>query len=90
VTEGSEPWHGTWGGYTNRRCRGPKCTEANRLWVAAWRARNALKEPPQHNDNGYTNYQCRCPLCTAAHAKATRERRDRKTKERLGNDGDDL
>jgi hypothetical protein len=38
-TEGPERWHGTWGGYTNNKCRGPRCREAHRLGMSKWRAR---------------------------------------------------
>jgi hypothetical protein len=39
VTQGTEIPHGTASGYTHHGCRCAPCTEAVRLAVAAWRAR---------------------------------------------------
>jgi hypothetical protein len=44
VIEGDEEWHGTAGGYTNHKCRGPKCREA---WAATMRDyKKRKKEQP--------------------------------------------
>jgi DNA-binding winged helix-turn-helix (wHTH) protein len=69
-----EPWHGTPGGYSNRKCRCRACRDANAAAVSVARERRA-KTPFElipHGENGYGNYGCRCPRCKAGHAARMR------------------
>lgn len=74
----AEPWHGTWGGYSNHACRCEPCTAASTAKQTVWRDGYKGKRLPAHihgSENGYCNYSCRCIPCTAAHAEAGRKRR---------------
>ena len=71
-----EPWHGTWNGYTNRKCRCDNCKAAARTYRAKWRAKVQQEPLPQWVEHGSvnaaTNYQCPCRTC-----KDTRNARER-------------
>ena len=68
--------HGTTNGYGNRRCRCPRCREAQRLKMRAVRAAYAQRaadgDPavPHGTISGYVNWICRCELCRKARQQA--------------------
>ena len=82
ILVGAAPWHGTEDGYTNHRCRCPRCRQANT--VANHKRRQARKSRPipAHVEHGtehcYGNYGCRCGPCRVAHSQARRDYRERK------------
>ncbi len=61
-------YHGTNGGYSNRRCRCDRCRDAHTKELRDYR-RRMLNNPdkiPHGTSNGYNNYGCRCEPCTVA------------------------
>lgn len=75
--EDAEIKHGR-GGY-RRGCRCEECREANRVHMAASRARRVQrgKEDPSlipHGLGGYRNWGCRCETCTWANSTELKER----------------
>ncbi len=68
--------HGTRSRYVNGPCRCEPCTEANRAYIAAWRATLTPATAAVHGtDSTYVNHGCRCRSCTAAHAATKRRER---------------
>lgn len=81
-----EKWHGTPGGYTNRRCRCAQCKGANKKAQLKFRERRyaerirvgqrLIHPDAEHGSaSSYTNYGCRCLRCVDAHAKPRRRPR---------------
>lgn len=73
--------HGKYSTYVGG-CRCPECTEANRLYHTAQRARRranpALADAAGHGKaTTYANYSCRCDACRAANAAHKRAERAR-------------
>jgi hypothetical protein len=78
---GSEPWHGTVGGYCNHACRCDQCRAAKRAANAEGR-RNArlmrrvrMPHKAHGTANGYSYWACRCDPCRAAEAKRYQARK---------------
>lgn len=71
----AEAWHGSYGGYSNHRCRCEGCTVANREYQAKRRMERYAEGVPStvvHNANTYTNWGCRCATCSDAHRESKR------------------
>lgn len=78
--EGDERWHGTLGGYSNHKCRGPRCRAAWAEYIRNRKAERAAGPIPEHvhgTSNGYGNWGCRCERCTAAWAADFKDRYER-------------
>lgn len=70
-----DPRHGTINGYSNLRCRCPKCRSAQAACMAQQRAAKAGHPIPAHvhgTANGWNYYQCRCDACRIAHNASNR------------------
>ena len=55
----AEPWHGTPGGYSNHKCRCPKCRAAQKAYSSTWWKRRATEEgelPPGRCDRCGIDY----------------------------------
>lgn len=70
-----EPWHGTPGGYSNRKCRCNDCRMAwNKYCADRKRNKRANYTPKPEDEHGTEkNYQngCSCAECKAAHSRYT-------------------
>ena len=76
-----DPRHGTNNGYSNLKCRCPRCRAA---WAATVQKDRHARKVPDHvhgTENGYTNYRCRCTPCKTAWATATSDRRQARREE---------
>src|SRR5664279_2043764 len=71
--------HGTYNGYSNRKCRCDECRAAAAEFTRNLRARKVLVEPSEvpHGKNGYDNFGCRCEICKAGNSAYVVERRKR-------------
>jgi hypothetical protein len=68
--------HGKSSGYTNGGCRCDACSEAQRVYYAAWRAAKRPQDATEHGyEQTYNDYKCRCDACRAAATAARRRRR---------------
>lgn len=74
--EGNQRWHGTAGGYSNHKCRGPLCRRAWADYTQDLRKRRALRPASKipHGVNGYRNYGCRCGICRTGQSKSRRKK----------------
>ena len=71
--------------YTVHGCRCALCREANRVYMAEWKARRQRNMaragleglPPgvEHGSSAYTNYGCRCDVCKGARSAYNAEYR---------------
>ncbi len=70
-----DPRHGI-NGYSNLKCRCPKCRKANATWQGQKRMERAARliaDPslaPHGNCATYDNWACRCVSCVSAKAYA--------------------
>lgn len=72
MSQSTERWHGTPGGYTNHNCHCDQCKTAWRGYQETRRDQRRLMVANgytdfTHNANGYSNWGCRCVTCATAH-----------------------